>query len=66
MALRLQNMSLGGTISPHIGNLSFLMKLDLRNNIFHGFVMQNLAPLRRLTYLALQDNLLEREISTTI
>ncbi|KAL7193792.1 hypothetical protein ACSBR2_025425 [Camellia fascicularis] len=46
MALRLQNISLGGTISPHIGNLLFLMKLDLRNNIFHGFVMQNLTPLR--------------------
>ncbi|THG09225.1 hypothetical protein TEA_014535 [Camellia sinensis var. sinensis] len=65
-ALRLQSMGLAGTISPHIGNFSFLRRLDLRNNSFHGFVTQNLTRLHRLTHLILQDNLLEGEIPTSI
>ncbi|KAI8017364.1 LRR receptor-like serine/threonine-protein kinase EFR [Camellia lanceoleosa] len=65
-ALWLQSMGLAGTISPHTGNVSFLRRLDLRNNSFHGFVTQNLTRLRRLTHLILQDNLLEGVIPTSI
>jgi LRR receptor-like serine/threonine-protein kinase FLS2 len=35
-ALNLPYMGLEGTISPHIGNLSFLVSLDLSNNSFYG------------------------------
>ncbi|CAL5376598.1 unnamed protein product [Camellia sinensis] len=65
-ALQLPSMRLGGTISPHIGNLSFLMKLDLVENSFHGFLIQNLTRLLRLVDLNLHDNLLEGEIPTSI
>ncbi|KAI4305292.1 hypothetical protein L6164_028664 [Bauhinia variegata] len=33
-SLNLSHMGLVGTISPHLGNLSFLRKLDLSNNSF--------------------------------
>ncbi|KAI4353718.1 hypothetical protein L6164_002649 [Bauhinia variegata] len=36
-SLNLSYMGLVGTIPPHLGNLSFLMELDLSNNSFHGF-----------------------------
>ncbi|KAK8986436.1 hypothetical protein V6N11_009995 [Hibiscus sabdariffa] len=32
VALNLTNMSLTGTIPPHLGNLSFLLSLDLSSN----------------------------------
>ncbi|CAK8530747.1 unnamed protein product [Lathyrus sativus] len=35
-ALNLSHMGLQGTISPQLGNLSFLLVLDLQANSFHG------------------------------
>ncbi|KAI4297562.1 hypothetical protein L6164_037447 [Bauhinia variegata] len=35
-ALNLSNMGLVGNVPPELGNLSFLAKLDLRNNRFYG------------------------------
>ena len=55
-ALNLSNMSLVGTISPHVGNLSFLVKLDLRGNSFHGQWPQELFQLHRLRLLNLSHN----------
>ena len=34
-AINLSNMGLEGTIAPQVGNLSFLISLDLSNNYFH-------------------------------
>ena len=34
-AINLSNMGLEGTIPPQVGNLSFLVSLDLSNNYFH-------------------------------
>ncbi|RVW68598.1 putative LRR receptor-like serine/threonine-protein kinase [Vitis vinifera] len=34
-AINLSNMGLEGTIAPQVGNLSFLVSLDLSNNYFH-------------------------------
>ncbi|XP_028947690.1 probable LRR receptor-like serine/threonine-protein kinase At3g47570 [Malus domestica] len=47
-ALNLSYMGLTGTIPPHLGNLSFLVKVDFVNNSFHGTFPQELARLRRL------------------
>ncbi|BBH01123.1 Leucine-rich repeat protein kinase family protein [Prunus dulcis] len=44
-ALNLSYMDLTGTIPPHLGNLSFLVKLHFRNNSFHGTLPQELARL---------------------
>lgn len=35
-SLNLQGLKLSGTISPHLGNLSFLRSLDLSDNYFQG------------------------------
>ena len=47
-SLRLDNVSLGGTISPHIGNLSFLVTLHLRNNSLGGSLPPELGQLRQI------------------
>jgi LRR receptor-like serine/threonine-protein kinase FLS2 len=56
-ALNLPYMGLQGTISPHIGNLSFLVYLNLRNNDFFGSLPHEISHLRRLRILRLSHNL---------
>ena len=65
-ALNLSYMGIRGTISPHIGNLSFLISLNLRNNSFYGFLPREISNLRRLRKLRLSNNLLEGTIPPTI
>ena len=57
--LSLRDMGLQGTISPYVGNLSFLVGLDLRNNSFHGHLIPEISHLNRLRGLILQQNMLE-------
>ncbi|MBA0549959.1 hypothetical protein Golob_020948, partial [Gossypium lobatum] len=47
IALDLSNMNLSGTIPPHVGNLSFLAWLNMRNNNFHGPLPAQLVKLQR-------------------
>ncbi|KAA8535539.1 hypothetical protein F0562_030543 [Nyssa sinensis] len=65
-ALNLSYMGLQGTISPHVGNLSFLVALDLRNNSFHGSLTNEIGRLGRLKVLILQDNKMEGVIPLTL
>ncbi|KAF5464006.1 hypothetical protein F2P56_014122 [Juglans regia] len=65
-ALNLSYMGLHGTISPHIGNLSFLVSLDLSNNSFFGFIPQEIGHLHHLKILLLDSNQLEGSIPPTI
>ncbi|KAL3732331.1 hypothetical protein ACJRO7_029062 [Eucalyptus globulus] len=46
-ALILDNQKLSGSISPHIGNLSFLMELWLANNNLHHEIPPQIGRLRR-------------------
>ncbi|XP_044476869.1 probable LRR receptor-like serine/threonine-protein kinase At3g47570 [Mangifera indica] len=55
-ALNLSFMDLGGTISPHLGNLSFLLNLDLSYNNFHGHLPNELGQLRRLRVFSISNN----------
>ncbi|CAL5374907.1 unnamed protein product [Camellia sinensis] len=57
--LILRGMGLQGTISSHVGNLSFLHVLDLRNNSFHGHLTDEVGRLHRLKILSLMNNTLE-------
>ncbi|PRQ37584.1 putative non-specific serine/threonine protein kinase [Rosa chinensis] len=59
-------MGLQGTISPHVGNLSFLVSLDPRNNSFIELLPHEISLLPRLRILVLQDNKLEGNIPPTI
>ncbi|WJZ98763.1 hypothetical protein VitviT2T_017271 [Vitis vinifera] len=65
-ALSLRNMGLQGTISPHVGNLSFLVKFDLYNNSFHGHLIPEIGHLRRLVVLNMHRNLMEGAIPTSL
>ncbi|KAH7511907.1 hypothetical protein FEM48_Zijuj12G0033000 [Ziziphus jujuba var. spinosa] len=52
-ALDLSYMHLQGTISPHVGNLTFLRVINLRNNSFHGPLPNTVGRLGRLRVLNL-------------
>ncbi|XP_021802019.1 probable LRR receptor-like serine/threonine-protein kinase At3g47570 [Prunus avium] len=54
--LNLSYMGLTGTIPPHLGNLSFLVELRLRNNSFHGTLPQELSYLHRLKLISFGYN----------
>ncbi|CAN1838500.1 Probable LRR receptor-like serine/threonine-protein kinase At3g47570 [Linum perenne] len=57
---------LSGSISPHVGNLSFLKFLRLYNNSFTGEIPPEIGRLRRLEQLRLYNNLLDGEIPSNI
>uniref|UniRef100_A0A8R7QM34 Protein kinase domain-containing protein n=1 Tax=Triticum urartu TaxID=4572 RepID=A0A8R7QM34_TRIUA len=54
--LRLNGTGLVGTLSPVIGNLTFLQMLDLDSNSLHGNIPASLGHLRRLHGLYLSKN----------
>ncbi|PWA99273.1 protein kinase-like domain-containing protein [Artemisia annua] len=55
-ALRLGSQGLEGSLSPLVGNLSFLRELYLRNNSFQGTIPHELGRLSRLRRLNLNIN----------
>ncbi|KAL4271160.1 hypothetical protein GQ457_13G004640 [Hibiscus cannabinus] len=55
-SLSLSNMSLSGTIPPHLGNLSFLARFDIESNSFLGSLPVELANLHRLKYISFAKN----------
>ncbi|KAJ8617362.1 hypothetical protein MRB53_013548 [Persea americana] len=58
VALNLSYQSLRGSLSPHIGNLSFLRTIALFNNTLEGHIPQEIGRLFRLRYLSLLNNYL--------
>ncbi|CAI0552251.1 unnamed protein product [Linum tenue] len=59
LLLSLPGYNFQGTVSPHIGNLSFLESLELANNSFGGTIPQQFGNLLRLRTLNLTSSLLE-------
>ncbi|KAI7737382.1 hypothetical protein M8C21_024796, partial [Ambrosia artemisiifolia] len=55
-SLRLRSIGLAGSLSPHVGNLSFLRRLSLPNNTFKGAIPHEIGHLSRLRILALEIN----------
>ncbi|KAJ9559374.1 LOW QUALITY PROTEIN: hypothetical protein OSB04_013988 [Centaurea solstitialis] len=66
VSLDLESRGFSGSISPAIGNLSFLRELMLRNNSFTGYVPQEVGRLSRLRRLHLSNNSLSGEIPSNI
>eukprot|EP00253_Pinus_taeda_P011215 PITA_11215 len=62
VAIDLSGMDLRGTVSPSLGNLSFLRSLDLSDNKLHGHIPPQLGRLFRLGRLWLDNNQLEGNI----
>ncbi|XP_071918813.1 uncharacterized protein [Coffea arabica] len=60
-AINLSYMGIVGTIPPELGNLSFLVWLNVRNNSFHGHLPTELSRLHRLKYINLASNDFEGE-----
>ncbi|XP_018722367.2 probable LRR receptor-like serine/threonine-protein kinase At3g47570 [Eucalyptus grandis] len=60
--LDLQSKNLSGSISPHIGNLSFLRELNLSNNNFGGEIPTQAGQLGRLRIFFVENNSLAGEI----
>ncbi|XP_023898145.2 probable LRR receptor-like serine/threonine-protein kinase At3g47570 [Quercus suber] len=60
--LRLHSSELVGSISPHVGNLSFLKILSLTDNSIHNEIPSEIDRLRRLQFLQMANNTLSGEI----
>ncbi|XP_030928685.1 putative receptor-like protein kinase At3g47110 [Quercus lobata] len=64
--LDLQGYKLRGSLSPYIGNLSFLRSIILTNNSFYGQIPREIGRLFRLQQLYLDNNTLEGEIPSNL
>ncbi|KAM0066554.1 putative non-specific serine/threonine protein kinase [Helianthus debilis subsp. tardiflorus] len=64
--LNFSSKGLEGSLSPYVGNLSFLHKLSLGNNSFHGAIPQEVGRLSRLRYLYLYNNKFNAVIPTNL
>ncbi|KAG8365548.1 hypothetical protein BUALT_Bualt18G0116500 [Buddleja alternifolia] len=61
-ALNISNLGLVGTIPTQLGNLSFLVSLDLRYNFFTGNFPEALSLLHRLKFIDLKVNNFSGEV----
>ncbi|XP_047326243.1 putative receptor-like protein kinase At3g47110 [Impatiens glandulifera] len=62
----LSSLSLSGTLSPHVGNLTFLRQLLLINNTFHGEIPNEIGDLYMLEVLALERNSFQGRIPVSL
>ncbi|XP_052883502.1 probable LRR receptor-like serine/threonine-protein kinase At3g47570 [Gossypium arboreum] len=62
IGLSLASMKLGGSISPSIGNLSFLREVNFSNNSLKGNIPREFGHLKRLRSLNLSYNNLQGNI----
>lgn len=64
--LNISNMGLVGTIPPEIGNLSFLVSLDMSENSFHGPIPPSVFNMSSLQVLDLRNNSLSSSLPIDI
>ncbi|PWA72124.1 protein kinase-like domain-containing protein [Artemisia annua] len=64
--LWLDSQGLEGSLSPHVGNLSFLRMLSLSNNSFQGTIPHELGRLSRLRFLYVDENKFSGVIPTNL
>ncbi|KAK4781155.1 hypothetical protein SAY87_017261 [Trapa incisa] len=65
-AINLATQNLTGTISPYVGNLTFLRRVNLRRNFFHGEIPREIGRLYRLRSLGFTLNHLQGTIPVEI
>ncbi|XP_058201352.1 probable LRR receptor-like serine/threonine-protein kinase At3g47570 isoform X2 [Rhododendron vialii] len=66
IVLRLEHQELTGSVSPQVGNLSFLRQLWLGNNSLSREIPPELGRLRRLQILTVVNNSITGEIPSSI
>ncbi|XP_047306617.1 putative receptor-like protein kinase At3g47110 [Impatiens glandulifera] len=64
--IHLSSLGLSGTLSPHVGNLTFLRQLWLDNNTFHGEIPSEIGGLYRLETLVLETNSFQGRIPASL
>ncbi|CAN4080892.1 unnamed protein product [Withania somnifera] len=64
--LNVANQNLDGSLSPFIGNMSFLRSLYLSNNSFRGKIPSEIGRLRRLQRLNLGNNSFNGDIPSNL
>uniref|UniRef100_A0A6N2KLY9 non-specific serine/threonine protein kinase n=1 Tax=Salix viminalis TaxID=40686 RepID=A0A6N2KLY9_SALVM len=64
--LDLRSLELSGSVSPYIGNLSFLREIYLQNNSFRHEIPAQIGRLHRLQILLLHNNSFSGEIPASI
>ncbi|KAI4305620.1 hypothetical protein L6164_028976 [Bauhinia variegata] len=64
--LQIENYGLSGSISPYIGNLSFLGTIALRHNYLFGQIPREVGRLFRLQELLLRNNKLTGQVPTNL
>ncbi|TYI85197.1 hypothetical protein E1A91_D05G423200v1 [Gossypium mustelinum] len=64
--LELQFLKLSGSLSPYVGNLSFLKELNLEENSFYNEIPQELGHLKRVETLDLANNSISGEIPSNL
>ncbi|KAK4413351.1 putative receptor-like protein kinase [Sesamum alatum] len=62
VSINLMSRGLVGSLSPHLGNLSFLRSITLQNNSFRGQIPEEIGRLRRLEYVEFSNNSFGGEI----
>ncbi|THG09833.1 hypothetical protein TEA_005460 [Camellia sinensis var. sinensis] len=65
-AINLSSLKLSGSLSPHIGNLTFLRVIDLVDNNFHGVIPQAVGRLFRIRSLYLGNNSFKGEFPVNV
>ncbi|XP_021317083.1 putative receptor-like protein kinase At3g47110 [Sorghum bicolor] len=64
--LNLSGQALEGHISPSLGNMSYLISLELSRNKFYGQIPPNLGYLHKLKHLGLGNNSLQGNIPDAV
>ncbi|XP_022747972.1 probable LRR receptor-like serine/threonine-protein kinase At4g36180 [Durio zibethinus] len=64
--LELQLQKLAGSVSPYIGNLSFLRVLNIAGNCFNNEIPQEIGRLRRLEILEFSNNSINGELPSNL
>ncbi|XP_028071273.1 probable LRR receptor-like serine/threonine-protein kinase At3g47570 [Camellia sinensis] len=64
--LNISSLTLVGSLSPQIGNLTFLRTIDLSNNSFHGEIPPQIGKLFHLQHLLLLNNSFQGEFPTNL
>ncbi|XP_008370076.2 probable LRR receptor-like serine/threonine-protein kinase At3g47570 [Malus domestica] len=66
LTLKLNSQNLVGSLTPSIGNLTYLTGINLTSNGFHGEIPQEIGRLRSLEYLNLSYNSFGGKIPTNM